>query len=140
MSEDDEIHLSSGAFEPNRERVTIDIGALVQRGNVVYRIAEVLDFESIIGVAVETGRSVPLRINDLRPLAGARDAKLPLTQDLAEIADNDWQIAQQASLQSALLSASFKSAETRQSAGRKRSMSILPPSIDGCSATRPTAQ
>lgn len=95
MSEDDEIHLSSGAFEPNRERVTIDIGALVQRGNVVYRIAEVLDFESIIGVAVETGRSVPLRIGDLHPLAGARDAKLPLTQDLAEIADNDWQIAQQ---------------------------------------------
>lgn len=66
MSENDEINLPVDAFEPNRERVTIDAGAFVQQGNTVYRIAQVLDFESIIGIAVETGRSTPVSYNGLR--------------------------------------------------------------------------
>lgn len=95
MSDNDEISLPNEAFEPNRERVKVDIDALVQQGGTVYRIAQVLDFESAIGIAVETGRSAPLRIGDLRPVAGARDTDLSTTQDLAEIADVDWQVAQQ---------------------------------------------
>lgn len=95
MSENNENDLPNEAFEPNRERVTIDVGAFVQRGDTVYRIAQVLDFESVIGVAVETGRSVPLRVGDLRSVAGAKDVKLSVAQDLAEIADDDWLIAQQ---------------------------------------------
>lgn len=83
------------SFEPNRDKVKIDIGGLVQLGSTVYRIAQVLDFESVIGTAVETGRSVQLKISDLRSVGIAKDAKLSVTQDLAEIADDDWKIAQQ---------------------------------------------
>ena len=63
--------------------------------DIVYQIAQILDFESVIGVAAETGRSTALRIGDLRPVADIKDAKLQVNQDLAEIADEDWQIAQQ---------------------------------------------
>lgn len=94
MSEKEQIDLPNEAFEPNRERVMIDVGAFVRQGDIVYRIAQVLDFESVIGVAVETGRSVPLRVGDLRSVAAAKDAKLSVAQDLAEIVDDDWQIAQ----------------------------------------------
>lgn len=69
MSENDEINLPVDAFEPNRERVTIDVGAFVQRADTVYRVAQVLDFESIIGIAVETGRCTPLAVAELRPVS-----------------------------------------------------------------------
>lgn len=95
MNDDEHIGLPNEAFEPRRERVKVDVGAFVQQGDTVYRITQVLDFECIIGVSVETGRSVPLAVRDLRPIAGTKDAKLSVAQDLAEIADDDWQIAQQ---------------------------------------------
>lgn len=95
MRESHEIDFANEAFEPNRARVKVDVGAFVQQSETVYRIVQVLDFESVVGIAVETGRSVPLRIGDLRPVSSTMDAKLSVAQDLAEIADDDWRIAQQ---------------------------------------------
>ncbi|WP_415258471.1 Mu transposase C-terminal domain-containing protein [Thauera phenylacetica] len=92
MSENDETNLPVDAFEPNRERVKIDAGAFVQQGNTVYRIAQVLDFESIIGIAVETGRSTPLAVAELRPVA--TDKEPAAAPDLTEIADPDWREAE----------------------------------------------
>lgn len=84
------------AFEPVRGRVNIDINALVQRDEAVYRIVEILDFESIIGIDVQTGRSVPLRIGELRNVSNVETASSSETpQDLADIADEDWRVAQQ---------------------------------------------
>lgn len=80
------------SFEPIRQRVDIQPGGLVQRGDSVYRITEVLDFDSIIGVEVESGRSTPLRINELRPVVADTTN---VTHDIADIADEDWKIAQQ---------------------------------------------
>lgn len=95
MSKSSEFTPPNEAFEPNRERVTVDVDALVQCGDTVYRISQVIDFESVIGVAVETGRSFPLRIGDLRQVSAEKDIKLSVNQDLAEIADDDWRVAQQ---------------------------------------------
>lgn len=95
MSKSSEFKFPNDAFEPNRERVTVDVDALVQCGDTVYRISQVIDFESVIGVAVETGRSLPLRIGDLRQVSAEKDTKLSVNQDLAEIADDDWRVAQQ---------------------------------------------
>jgi putative transposase len=94
MSDTDVICLPNQAFEPNRERVKVDVGAFVQQDNVVYRIAQVLDFESAIGIAMETGRSVPLRIRDLRPMPQAEGSSRIVVRDLAEIADDDWRAAE----------------------------------------------
>lgn len=81
------------AFEPNRKPVDIQVGGLVRCGAAVYRIEQVLDFETVIGADVETGRSVPLRIGDLRPLGA--DGVKPDVVDISEIADEDWKIAAQ---------------------------------------------
>lgn len=95
MNDDNYTDFPNEAFEPNRDRVTVEVDALVQRGDTVYRIAQVLDFESVIGVAVETGRSVPLLVGDLRPVARAEGGQPALVEDLDEIADDNWRIAQQ---------------------------------------------
>lgn len=92
MSERDDTDIREEAFEPIRQRIDIQVGALVRSGDAVCRIAQVLDFESAIGVEVESGRSVPLRIGDLRPVD---DAPKQAAVDLSEIADEDWKIAEQ---------------------------------------------
>jgi len=91
MSDDDAINIPVGIFEPNRERVTLETGSLVQRGDTVYRIAQVLDFQSILGIDVETGRSTVLAVADLRPVA--TDKERAAAPDLTEIADIDWREA-----------------------------------------------
>lgn len=89
----EENNIKNEAIRPNRVQVAIEIGALVQHGATVYKISEILDFESIIGVSIETGRSSALRINKLNPVN--EKGHLPaLTQDVNEIADEDWKVAQ----------------------------------------------
>lgn len=93
MSKDYDFEIPNEAFEPIRKRVDIQVGGLVLSGDATYRITQVLDFESVIGVSVETGRSAPLRIGDLRPLES--DSPRPSATDLSEIADEEWKIAEQ---------------------------------------------
>lgn len=89
---DDEAHLNP-AFEPCRQRVSLEIGAFVQRGSAIYKIVQHLDFESAIGLDVETGRSMALRLGELRPVEAGVQSSMH-NVDLAEIADEDWRIAE----------------------------------------------
>jgi putative transposase len=89
---DDDMGMSEDDFSPVRQKVDIQVGHFVQAGGRIYRIEQVLDFQSVIGVEVESGRSAPLRIQDLRPADHTPDA---LTSDLSEIADEDWKVAEQ---------------------------------------------
>ncbi len=57
----------------------------------VYRITEVIDFETIIGTDVESGRSASLRIADLAPVVDGSKK----VQDIDSIADEYWKIAQE---------------------------------------------
>ncbi|HBN6825537.1 TPA: DDE-type integrase/transposase/recombinase [Vibrio cholerae] len=84
------------SFEPRRGKVNIEIDALVQRDGAIYRIVQILDFESIIAVDVETGRTVPLRIGELRNIQESisTHSHSETLQDLSDIADEDWQVAQ----------------------------------------------
>ena len=83
--------------EPNsgvaqtRQHLQIMVGEQVQKDGTVYRISQVLDFETVIGIAVESGRSRPLRIKELAPLNSG--SVLP-DQDISEIGDADWQEAE----------------------------------------------
>ena len=83
----------NSSFEPIRQRVDIQIGHYVNSNGAVYRITEILDFESVIGVNVETGRSSSLRISELRPITDERTSSNTYLE-LAEIGDEDWRIAQ----------------------------------------------
>lgn len=78
--------------EPSRLSLQIRPGAYVRHGAKVYRIVEVLDFATVVGVDVETGRSASLPIAALQSVEEARiDA---LSADLEEIADADWRRAE----------------------------------------------
>lgn len=81
--------------EIRREQIHIAVDALVQQGDHVYRITQVLDFNSVVGTEVVTGRAKPLIIADLTLVSDPGDPKLLVDKDLTSIADKDWQIAQE---------------------------------------------
>lgn len=94
MSDKSYDEMPNPAFEPQRQRLDIQIGSFFQSNNSIYRIAQLLDFESVIGIEVESGRSTPLRIGDLRPVVDSKSADSP-HYDLADLADEDWKIAEE---------------------------------------------
>ncbi len=77
----------------DRRRIHLTVGSLVTHKGKTYRITEILDFQSAIGVESETGKSAMLPVHDLEIV----EAGLPSTApepDIGEIGDKDWQIAQ----------------------------------------------
>ncbi|MDA8152403.1 MAG: DDE-type integrase/transposase/recombinase [Acidithiobacillus sp.] len=66
-------------------------GSMAVSDGAVYRITEVIDFETIIGTDVESGRSASLRIADLAPVVNGSKK----VQDIDSIADENWKIAQE---------------------------------------------
>jgi putative transposase len=78
-------------IQPSRQRFTITVGSYVQKEGIVYKVVQELDFNTIIGVAVETGRSTSLAVAELQPVSENVPRSSP---DLAEIADADWQEAE----------------------------------------------
>jgi putative transposase len=95
MTNNEEKELSTNeSFEPIRQMVQIKVGSLVSCNNTVYRITQVLDFESVVAIEVESGRSSPLLICDLRSLTDANRINKAINTDLDEIADEDWKIAE----------------------------------------------
>ncbi|CCH49332.1 Mu transposase C-terminal domain-containing protein [Pseudodesulfovibrio piezophilus] len=81
------------AYEPKRTPVDLRVGNLVSCGDQVYRLSEILDFGSVIGVEVHSGRSVPLRIGELRALDD-QETQISVDQDIDEITSDDWKIAE----------------------------------------------
>lgn len=80
------------AFEPVRKSVVINVGNYVECHNETYRIDQVLDFESVVGCNVETGRFRQLRIRELRSISDPDSQKTYV--DLNDIADEQWRIAE----------------------------------------------
>ena len=78
---------------PRRERLDLDIGQFVKSEGVVYKIVQHIDFESLLGKNVETGRSKPLLIADLSPLKSSGGGNFDLPVDLDLIEDKDWKVA-----------------------------------------------
>lgn len=77
-------------YEISRVPVDLTVGAFVVHDSNLFKISEILDFESIIAVCTQTGRSSHIRIKELKPI----ETDNALSQDLDEISDPDWQIAQ----------------------------------------------
>ena len=68
-------------------------GTFVTHFGTVYKIAEIMDFNSIFATEVETGKSKVLRIKEIEPLENTHQTKV--TTDIADISDDDWRIAQE---------------------------------------------
>ena len=94
MNNTEEIEKQNLAIKPSRETVDLTVGNLVQLDNSVYRLSQILDFELVIGVNVETGRSTPLKISQLQSVVDPSADEIAY-QDLDEITDDDWGVAKQ---------------------------------------------
>lgn len=82
-------------FEASRQRLDVQVGALVKHESLIYRIEQIIDFETVVGTAVETGRSKPLRILELQSNANDDpDANRDPHRDIAAIGDSDWKVAE----------------------------------------------
>lgn len=77
-----------------RKKLNLIPGNLVQSGSTVYKISEILDYNSIIGTSVQGGNSKVLKISELIPVCqNPSDIDKP-NPDIEDIADEDWKIAQ----------------------------------------------
>lgn len=90
MSNDYEELMRKDAFKPQRQNVVIDIGSVVQKNNSIFKIVQILDFHSVIGADLHSGRTSLLRIAELKPVKNDSSEHI----EIAEIADEDWLIAQ----------------------------------------------
>ncbi|KTC22100.1 Mu transposase C-terminal domain-containing protein [Pseudomonas viridiflava] len=81
-------------FEPTRARVVVEVGKMVRRDDEVYRIVQLLDFQSVIGVEVETGKSASLRISELKHVEQEKVDGLYANYDISTISSDEWAIAQ----------------------------------------------
>lgn len=91
MTDKYEDFMEREAFKPKRERISIDIGTVVQRSDSIYKIIQVVDFDSVIGTDLDTGRTAHLRVGELRLVDDGESEHV----ELAEIADDEWRIAQE---------------------------------------------
>ncbi|WP_110970681.1 Mu transposase C-terminal domain-containing protein [Pseudomonas huaxiensis] len=82
-------------FEPSRERVRIEVGATVRSDKQNYQIVQLLDLQNVVGIEVESGRSVSLRISELEPVEQERVDGLYVNYDISTISSDEWAIAQQ---------------------------------------------
>lgn len=79
------------AFAPSRLRIDLRSGSLVRHADGVFRITEVLDFNSVVATQVETGRTKVLRIGEL--LSVETVPALASDVDIDSIAEEDWRVA-----------------------------------------------
>lgn len=78
-----------------RSLVDPQVGKFVTHDNTTYKITEVLDFQSVIAVETETGRSKALRIKELQPLINDAPPAGFVEVDRLAISDESWAIAEQ---------------------------------------------
>lgn len=75
--------------------MAIEIGAMVGHGDYVYRIAQILDFKTVVGIEVESGKASALPIGALNPLKRQKVDGLYVNYDVASIGVKDWATARE---------------------------------------------
>ncbi|WP_419737517.1 Mu transposase C-terminal domain-containing protein [Pseudomonas sp. COR18] len=94
MTDDDSLDAQVTPYEPDRLQVIIEVGALVAHGDSAYRISQILDFRTVVGIEVESGRAAALPIEGLRTIKRETVEGLYANYDLALIGSEDWAEAQ----------------------------------------------
>lgn len=79
----------------DRSVVNVLPGGLVCHQKETFRITQVLDFESVLGINVESGRASVMPIAELKPFLGSKIRGVYADYDLEELGAEDWAVAQQ---------------------------------------------
>ncbi|MEE4670453.1 Mu transposase C-terminal domain-containing protein [Pseudomonas alliivorans] len=80
-------------FVPDRARVSLEKNAFVQYGQDVFRITQVLDFKSVLGIDISSGRAKVLPVCALKAVQPDRVEGLYVNYDIESISGDDWAIA-----------------------------------------------
>lgn len=78
---------------PDRRRLNLEKDAFVRYGQDVFRINQVLDFKTVLGVDVYSGRARVLPIDALKVVPPDRVEGLYVNFDVESISDEHWAIA-----------------------------------------------
>ncbi|WP_457438815.1 hypothetical protein [Pseudomonas sp. TE3786] len=78
----------------NRQELQIEIGRFVEYRKSIYKIAEMLDFSSVMGIEVESGRGAVLAIAELTVVGKPGSEEAFAHYDIEDIADEGWAQAQ----------------------------------------------
>ncbi|RMN72694.1 Transposase [Pseudomonas savastanoi pv. savastanoi] len=81
-------------YEPDRLQVMIEVGAVVAHGDSAYRISQILDFRTVVGIELDSGKAAALPIEGLRPIKREKVDGLYSNYDIALIGSEDWAEAQ----------------------------------------------
>lgn len=78
----------------DRSFVSLTVGTLVCSQKEIFRITQVLDFQSVMGINVETGRAKLLQMADLKPVLAEKVKGAYIHHDLEDITSEEWATAQ----------------------------------------------
>jgi len=78
----------------DRSFVSLTVGSLVCCQKEIFRITQVLDFQSVMGINVETGRAKLLQMADLKPVLAEKVKGAYINHDLEDITSEEWATAQ----------------------------------------------
>lgn len=81
----DEMESSPQGLKIDRSFISIVVGQLVAYQKEVFRITQVLDFQSILAINVESGHAKVLRIAELKPVLAEKVKGLYIDHDLEDI-------------------------------------------------------
>lgn len=78
----------------NRDEVVISVGGFIEFRKAIYKITEMLDFNSVVGVDINSGHAEVLAIAELKNVPHEGVGGMFAHYDLDDIADQDWSTAQ----------------------------------------------
>ena len=84
----------SQGIKLDRSLVAITVGGLVCYQKEVFRITQILDFQSVLGINVESGRPAVLHISELKPFLEQKVRGVYADYDLEDIGAAEWAAAQ----------------------------------------------
>ncbi|KPY58580.1 Mu transposase C-terminal domain-containing protein [Pseudomonas syringae] len=94
MADNDSLDVQLTPYEPDRLQVIIEVGAVVAQGDSAYRISQILDFRTVVGIELESGKAAALPIEGLRAIKREKVEGLYANYDMALIGSEDWVEAQ----------------------------------------------
>jgi len=94
MTDNDSLDAQLTPYEPDRLQVIIEVGAVVAHGDSAYRISQILDFRTVVGIELDSGKAAALPIEGLRAIKREKVEGLYANYDMALIGSEDWAEAQ----------------------------------------------
>lgn len=75
----------------NRSSIQIRENEYVECQGEIYKISSIIDFSEVVGINVSTKRAKRLQISDIKPIANDKDTQIPISKDINEYTDSEFQ-------------------------------------------------